>query len=731
MKLEVVSFDGHALNNADYRTVLPEDEAIQQAKVRLTYIPMQRGAPVYGAKVRQERPIKMLIEMRGDPVLQIDELKSWFPVEEDDDENKVLILQDTSNGNKQWYWNTTVAGQGQADLCSVYMELMTGDGILRSVAHQTDSWVVTVSGTDHAVATDPVGNADAYPVITLQPTIAKTSGYAYKRLVNTYRAATTAHPNRPTELTNGGWDTRTYISDTSKSNQINNGAGIGASDTTIAIDTPVGGGLPITGGLCYVDTEQIRYTSITGGGTQLNVATGGRGWGGTTAATHLDNAVISWSHALANGNDVRVFMDGQEVPRWFGTGTAAWNQPGTKIWAHVSYSPGQTVTLGTSMAGTGSVGSVDVTNTRANKEALKLLPPTGCFLIGSEKFTYTGVDSNTLVFTGTTRAVDGTSMAAHSLGATITWLQHTIFVLYGNPDDDAPVIDNNLQPIIDLLNSTNGSWVYDTWSSLAGTRSGSWIPVIDIQKRDSASDIFTADHNTDADPYDDIGMRIQSYLYGSKYQQPRAMIAWQLYHPDGVSAINVTGHKYRVGAVWAGFSGLEVANDVKKWVTKFNEATPGSASTWTDFTNNGANALGSTYNWLRFRLSGSCSIGSGSMAAIEVDAATLTLVNYPTVSFGAEQSAYHINARITLVETGEYILVDRTVKLNEILALDCFQSLAYLQDDNSPGPFIVTDADRVFWLRLRPNQTNTIRYEDLSGSVGSVSVGIDYQDRAR
>lgn len=82
------------------------------------------------------------------------------------------------------------------------------------------------------------------------------------------------------------------------SNQIN--GAIGAGDLVINVDTSVGGGLATTGGVCYCEGEQITYSGIVAG--VMTVIGGGRGTGGTTAAAHADNVVITQNPPLPTGH---------------------------------------------------------------------------------------------------------------------------------------------------------------------------------------------------------------------------------------------------------------------------------------------------------------------------------------------------------------------------------------------------------------------------------------------
>jgi hypothetical protein len=97
------------------------------------------------------------------------------------------------------------------------------------------------------------------------------------------------------------------VADNSNKCQLN--GGINSSVTTIAYDT-VTGSIPSVGS-GYIDSEQIKWTGKTGT-TSGNLTGVTRGIGGTSAASHADNAEIKLSYVLANGDDLRVFIDGKK-----------------------------------------------------------------------------------------------------------------------------------------------------------------------------------------------------------------------------------------------------------------------------------------------------------------------------------------------------------------------------------------------------------------------------------
>jgi hypothetical protein len=58
----------------------------------------------------------------------------------------------------------------------------------------------------------------------------------------------------------------------------------------------------------------------------------------TLVKSGLDTAaLVTAGKALASGNDFLVWVDGVKVDRWFGTGSTAWNQATTNVWANIPW----------------------------------------------------------------------------------------------------------------------------------------------------------------------------------------------------------------------------------------------------------------------------------------------------------------------------------------------------------------------------------------------------------
>src|SRR4030042_1660518 len=95
-------------------------------------------------------------------------------------------------------------------------------------------------------------------------------------------------------------------------------------------------------------------------------------------------------------------------------------------------------------------------------------------------FTYTGKNNALQRFAGCIRAARGTAAGAHGLGDTVWWVQHDIWILYGNAAATAPTVDGNYEPAFELDDSVNTSWVYAEFGENDGLRTGQWSPKVVI-----------------------------------------------------------------------------------------------------------------------------------------------------------------------------------------------------------------------------------------------------------
>ena len=417
----------------------------------------------YGA-----RTIPLLVELLTPTQAYREQLYKWFAPQ---DAEVTLIATDESSVDRRIAVRCLRLVPYE-NWKNAFVAILQADNPLWEKDTATTSEHLHCAGDSHDVSIANNGSAPAKPKITVKFNAAKKQAggpafFRYRCLPNISTNALTDPDGEgfPT-LVKSGLDTATLIKNTAIYNLLN--GAIDASVTTITIDGAVGGGLPTTPGMAMVGTEQVYYAANSG--TQLTGCV--RGIGGTTAATHADNTPIYASKALANGNDLRVWVDGCEVDRWFGTGTKDWNQATTNIWANIPWVARRYNYLTTAMTAGAPAdgGSVEFLND------ISTWPAAGYFYLldsPSEIISYSSRIGKTIY--GIKRAQKGTSAGTHITAIPVYVVEHDIRYSYGDAGAGVPPADANLKPMIDLAVST---WTKQAWPAAyradATLRSAQW-----------------------------------------------------------------------------------------------------------------------------------------------------------------------------------------------------------------------------------------------------------------
>lgn len=717
MNLVIVSWDGHAINDgSNYEASVPDSRLPSAQSV---YIMRSGAHPDYSDKQLNANSLPVEIACLGDTHTQDWELRQWFTTAERTP--KKLLFKDTDNADKEWYYmgtpdNFMVSG----DIATVMLALETP--YLYAEVETTEQWLITASGQSVVLSVD--GNTEALPVLEIVPTAAKDRGYAYRYWVRSYNPNARAVRNVSIDVTDGGLDTASLVGDASQSNQINQVSGIDAVTLSIPVDTPVGGGLETGGGLCYVDTEQIKYTSISGG--VMTVAADGRGYGGTTAASHADNAVLKQSFILANGADLRVYNRGKQLDRWL----QGMNTANTKIWTQgLNYVPKLEMTLSGSVAGSGAVTSITIKDTPSNNKALQRLPNRrGIIEIvsggGTERFVYNRRNLKTRTIHIVQRGVRDSTAVAHADGDTVRFIQFDLWLMAGNSELTEPEVDETRKPAWEL-SSTNGQHSYTEFGDKAGLRPGAWKGAV-ISATGKRSRTFSGEATDEtADPITALGMRIMAFVRGGIWKSENAEIEWRLDEPGGITTVTSNGDVYREKWDFPDFVGLQKSKDGEVFVEQFNLASPGSAgspSAWSK----PSESLGSGYRAIRFAIDGSLRAIKQNESYLEVDAVTVTLANPIVVDLGTREDHYHLECTIENQETGESLSLEWTMGLTEGLTVDSVEREVTYEDGTNAYRAMTQNTRRLDWLRLLPDD-NTLVFTD-AGTNG-VTVNISYRER--
>ena len=431
-------------------------------------------------------------------------------------------------------------------------------------------------------------------------------------------------------------------------------------------------------------------------------------------------ALVTAGKMLSSGNDLRVFVDGTEVDRWL----SGMNTASTKVWINLDLKPSIKVALKTAIASSGSISAIYVldtpTTTKTNNKAkLSRLPKHGMLTIDSEVFAYSSINLTKLCFTGITRALNGSSMAAHSANASIYWVEHDVKIMYGDVNAQAPETDDTQMPIINLSTSTNTSWVYASFGEFNAQRAGAWEDNVE-RSAGKASLIRTGNAGADISPYEAMGMEINTYYAGSVLKSGSGKLTWSIHVPCGVTTVSSNGYKYRGGTTVPATAALKyLVNNV--WTSLWNESSPASASTWTAWTRSSVATANLTD--VMFVFEGTIN-ANGVRANFEVRDVTLSLTsaNVPSVTMGSEVLHEWVDIMIENTTNDDWVQVVYPFT-SDTLTVNCEDRTAFSGLVNRFGALRLNNS--AYWLRLMPG-SNTLK---ATGYIGNINIAIGWKDK--
>src|SRR5690606_951274 len=121
---------------------------------------------------------------------------------------------------------------------------------------------------------------------------------------------------------------------------------------------------------------------------------------------------------LPSLDDLRVVNNGEDLDRWA-------SSDGSKLWTLLTAPPALTATLAE------NISDSDDELTVSDPEKLVGWPEAGFLLAGTECIQYSAITGNQLTLAN--RGARNTTAAAHSLGATLRYVEHGFLdLLYGN-----------------------------------------------------------------------------------------------------------------------------------------------------------------------------------------------------------------------------------------------------------------------------------------------------------
>jgi hypothetical protein len=179
------------------------------------------------------------------------------------------------------------------------------------------------------------------------------------------------------------------------------------------------------------------------------------------------DALNTASKVLASLNDVRVILKGREIPRWMDPTT---DNATSKTWVNMTMRGRKTATLAANINNSVTTLSVN------NSTLLSGWPPTGFFLLNTERIQYTARTSSTLTIV---RGSGNTTAASHLAGDTMYWVEHAFLdVIYHYDNAGDPLPPDDRKPRISLADSTNASFKWTSaFLNSADRRSAAWQPL--------------------------------------------------------------------------------------------------------------------------------------------------------------------------------------------------------------------------------------------------------------
>ncbi len=400
------------------------------------------------------------------------------------------------------------------------------------------------------------------------------------------------------------------------------------------------------------------------------------------------------SEAQADGDDVRVYVGGVEVDRWLG-GTLVSD---LKVWINLDFEPEVSGTLGE------AIGAGDTVTEVVASTDISDFPVAGILLIDDEAFVYTGKSTATKTFTGVTRAARGTSAAAHTTSDTIYWIQHDVYLYYGDASLSAPSVDGDYEPVFEVDDSDNGSWVYEEFGEDDGLRAGQWQT--GLVSHDG--EVYGGNQGATANPWIELGLMADSVYAGPHWYGD----TWRyVYNPCGITDIHLQN-----GEKWASVKGVfwgDVGSSIdgQNWTVEYTVPDPSADSTWESWSY-GSTSITSGSLYVRLR----CREFSSSRNRLEIADATLTIGDNPTVEVGDEQSNYSLDCTISNEITGNAIAIATDIGVDDTIVVDTRNKLVRLNDGTRLLNAITKDSARLNWLRLLPG-VNDLNYTE-SNALG-------------
>ncbi len=724
MLATVKTFNGHTINDASYKATLLNPHGVANAAPvfleQTNSDSLDAGA--YTVDV-QTKVLSITVKNYSNRYALIAQLKTWFKRGTKGD----LVVSFTDDTSTDYLVSARVVNLSQdPEYPNVFtVILQTGTSEWRSVTKFTQAtW--TATGTTETQDITVGGFDETILNVDITASAGPSSGYLFSNIYRLPNTPGLAHGLIPWCIT---INTAAIIADNSNKCQLN--GAINNSVTTIPYDT-VTGTVP-SAGMGYVDTEQIKWTGKTG--TTSGDLTGvTRGIGGTTAASHLDNAEIKVSGMLANCADLRVVNTntGQEFKRWISSP----NNASTKVWINIDLAKGYSLPLLTSVSGVGVVSELKFVVNDTNVAAIAEMPKQGIVYNANEWFAYSDTDPATCRLIVDKRGLFGTTEEAHSAGVSFLYIQYPILVKYGNSSATAPSLGDSTydvdKPLIDLANSSNTVWVWGgtgypffVWR-VASLRTAPWA----VAQQSLGINSYNRDYDTTRTAPAILFHTQTFWTGGSAYMAENVVFTGTLYRAAGITSITATGKKYRSGDNWLATAGMRASLDGLTYTDLFAEASPSVVATLENWTNNSTpTATPTGAKFVQVAFIGAYPGPLSVFADLELltCSASFDSANIPSGAFLGASDNVPLAVTLENETTGDVIYLNFNMGIGKVFSIDGESKDVTYDGKSAFGALSQDDEGRSIPITLTGGVTNTIRIT--AADLGQLDIGLSWYTR--
>lgn len=444
----------------------------------------------------------------------------------------------------------------------------------------------------------------------------------------------------------------------------------------------------------------------------------------------MDTAtLVTGGKMLASCNDLRVYVNGQEVPRWISSP----NNANTKVWFNVTVHKGYSLAIRTAMDNSTNYAYIEFALTADTLAAIAAMPSEGILVHGTEWIKYRKLTYRYKLQI-IQRGVLNTTKQAHIVGDVFRYMENVITVVYGNPSAVDPATENanydDTKPCFSLSSSSNTSWVYtasDVFWDINGTgRTGGFTPAI-LTRLGPETEYYSIKQNAaSGDPA--MGMKMGAFQVAGGWNAERAKVCWNMYRGCGINTTTFTGEKYRNSTSFPTIVvGLQKSDNGSTYAIVWTEGSPASVSTWTALSTHSGVSMGNS-RWMRIMFNGAITATASAYAAFDILTGTVAWVsaNLPAGTLGSEKVAAQVNFTLTNAANGDSFDALYPALIGLSLAMDAEAKTILYNNVNAHDAITLDDEGRSNWIRLQKGTNNlTISSDD----VGTMQVVLSWYKR--